>query len=100
MFAVGEANVLRCGAPLEIKVTAEKRVPQSWELNSGALRDPPLASDSEFVLSINANVQGANTEVYSEYAKGEKFSDEPPQPTFTIVDSSGKQVADGKLEFG
>jgi hypothetical protein len=99
-FAVGKDNALRCGAPLQIKVTAQKRMPESWELNSGDLRNPPLASDSEFILSINANILGADGEVYSEYAKGEKFKADPPKPTFTVVDASGKKVADGKLEFG
>ena len=65
-FAAGKANTLRCGAPLEIKVTAKKRKPESWELNSGCLRNPPPASDSEFMLSINANVRGADGEVYSD----------------------------------
>jgi hypothetical protein len=99
-FAAGKPNTLRCGGPLEIKVKAEKRKPESWELNSGDLRNPPLASDSEFVLSINATVRGVDGEIYSEFAKGEKFRDEAPQPTFTVADSSGKKVADGKLEFG
>jgi hypothetical protein len=99
-FAAGKQNTLRCGAPLELKVTAQKRRPESWELSSGNLRNSPQASDSEFVLSINANIQGVVGEVYSEYAKGQMFSAEPPQPTFTIADDSGKKVADGKLEFG
>jgi hypothetical protein len=99
-FAAGEANTLRCGAPLEIKVTAKKRKPESWELNSGDLRNPPRASDSEFVLSINGTVQGADGEVYSTYAKGQKFKDDPSKPKFTIVDGSGTKVADGNLEFG
>ena len=34
------------------------------------------------------------------YAKGEKFKDDAPQPTFTVADGNGKKVADGKLEFG
>ncbi len=99
-FAAGKANTLRCGAPLEIKVTAEKRTPQPWELNSGNLRNPPLASDSEFLLTINANIRGADGEIYSAYGKGKKFEGDPPQPTFAIADGSGKKVADGKLEFG
>ena len=99
-FAADQANTLRCGTPLEIKVTAEKRIPQPWELNSGNLRNRPLASDSEFVLTINANIRGADGEIYSQYGKGEKFKAEPPQPTFAIADGSGKKVADGKLEFG
>ncbi len=99
-FAAGQANTLRCGAPLEIKVTAEKRKPEPYELNSGDLRNPPAPSDSEFVLSINATVRGADGEIYSEYAKGEKFKDDAPQPTFTVADGSGRKVGDGKLEFG
>ena len=31
------------------------------------------------MLTINANVQGVDGEVYSEYAKGEKFKAEPPE---------------------
>ena len=84
-FVAGQANTLRCGPPLEIKVTAKKRKPEPWELNNGDLRNPPLASDSEFILSINGNVRGADGEVYASYAKGEKFSAEPPPPTFTIA---------------
>jgi hypothetical protein len=99
-FAAGEANTLRCGAPLEIKVTAKKRKPESWELTTRDLRNTPRASDSEFVLTINATVQGADGEIYSSYAKGEKFRDDPSKPTFTIVDGSGKKVAKGNLEFG
>jgi hypothetical protein len=99
-LVAGKANTLRCGAPLEIKVTAEKRTPQPWELNSGNQRNRPSASDSEFVLSINADVRGVDGEIYSAYAKGDKFKAEPPQPTFTVMDGRGKKVATGNLEFG
>jgi hypothetical protein len=99
-FVAGQANTLRCGGPLEIKVTANKRIPESWEMNSGSLRTPRGASDSEYVLTINADVHGTGGEVYSTYAKGEKFKGEPPNPTFTIKDGSGKKVASGNLEFG
>ena len=99
-FAAGQANTLKCGAPLEIKVTAKKRRPESWELNSGLLRNAPSDKDSEFILAINANVVGAGGEVYSTYAKGEKFKADPPKPTFTVVDNGGSKVANGNLEFG
>ncbi len=99
-FAAGKSSTMRCGGPLDIKVKAEKRKPEPWELNSGDLRNSPLASDSEFVLSINATVRGVDGEIYSAFAKGEKFGDDAPQPTFTVADRSGKKVADGKLEFG
>ncbi|MCX6927290.1 MAG: hypothetical protein NT154_29410 [Verrucomicrobia bacterium] len=97
-FAAGKANGLRCGAPLEIKVTADKRVPQASEF--GLPRNKRLASDSEYLLAINATIQGVGSEVYSTYAKGEKFGAKPPEPTFTITDGSGKKLAEGKLEYG
>jgi hypothetical protein len=99
-FAADKANTLRCGAPLEIKVTAQKRLPRSYELNSGDLRNPPLSTDSEYVLSINGNVRGAGGEVYSAFAKGPKFKEDPPRPTFTVTDASGRKVSSGNLEFG
>ncbi len=95
-----KANTLRCGAPLEIKVTAQKRIPESWETNNGDLRRARLASDSEFVLTINANVRGAGGEMYQQYAKGDRLAKEPPQPTFTVMDGNGKKVGSGKLEYG
>ena len=99
--AVGRVNTLRCGGLLELKVTAEKRVPESWELRSSSLREQPVrASDSEYVLSVNARVEGAGGEVYSTYAKGEQLKGEPPRPTFTVADASGRKVGSGKLEFG
>ena len=100
-FAVGRVNTLRCGGPLELKVTAEKRVPESWELQSKSLREQPVrASDSEYVLAVNARVEGAGGEVYSTYAKGEQWKGEPPQPTLTVKDAGGRKVGSGKLEFG
>lgn len=99
-FTCDKPNTLRCGAPLEIKASAEKRRPESWETGRGGLQDPPLASDSEFVLSINAKIRGADGEVYAEFAKGEKLANEPPLPSFTVLTADGKKVGDGKLEFG
>ena len=99
-FAAGQANTLKCGAPLEIKVKANKRQPESWELNSGSLRNQRSDADSDYILSINANVVGAGGEVYSTYAKGEKLNADPPKPTFTIADGGGKKVGEGNLEFG
>jgi len=97
-FLAGQANALRCGAPLDIKVTAEKTKAGPLDLMRGAAGDSKL--DSEFVLRINAEVQGAGGEGYSTYMKGEKFQARPPRPTFTIVDGDGKKLADGKLEYG
>jgi hypothetical protein len=99
-FAADHPNTLRCGAPLDIKVTAEKRTPQPWEMNTGGSQDARAGSDSEFILAINASVRGADGEIYSQYAKGEQFKADPPQPTFSVLDEGGKKVASGKLEFG
>ena len=100
VFAAGKGNTLRCGAPLEIKVAAEKKIPQPWEVNRNDPDNRPGPADSEYVVSINANICGAGGEVYSEYGKGEKFKDDPPKPAFTVTDSGGRKVGSGNLEFG
>jgi hypothetical protein len=94
-FDAGKGNSLPCGAPLEIKVTAEKAKPQL----TGLLAKEPKV-DSEFELRVDANVIGAGGEVYSTYLKKEKFWERPPKPTFTIADAQGKKVKDGNLEYG
>ena len=98
-FAAGKANSLRCGAPLNIAVTANKRVPRSYELDRDATRRRS-AADSEYVLSINGLVKGGDGEVYSTFAKGENFKADPAEPRFTVLDASGKELASGNLEFG
>lgn len=76
----GAAGELRCGAPLEVKVTTEK--------------------DGPGRLNINAVVVGAGGETYRSFAKGKDLNEEPAKPAFNIVDASGKEVASGNLEFG
>jgi hypothetical protein len=93
-FAVGKANVLNCGGPLTLKVEAEKRAPYAHEDTA-----EKSANDSDFVLAINASVRGAAGEVYSTYAKGQKYEDSPSEPRFTVT-SGGRQIAQGNLEFG
>jgi hypothetical protein len=97
-FTAGKGNSLPCGAPLEIKVTAEKAKPRL----PGFLSREPTDSkvDSEFELSVDANVVGAGGEVYSTYLKKEKSWERPPKPAFTIADAQGKKVKDGNLEYG
>jgi hypothetical protein len=96
-FETGKANTLRCGGPLDIKVTAEKRAPRPYE-NMGL--QSPESSGSEFVLAINANVAGAGGEAYSSYGTGDKFTKSPSKPAFVIADASGTRIANGNLEFG
>jgi len=97
-IAAGQANSLRCGAPLEVKVTAAKANPRLSLLRD---REPAGSKrDSEFNLRISASVAGAGGEVYSSFRKGEKFRLEPSKPTFTITDAKGSKIKDGNLEFG
>jgi hypothetical protein len=56
--------------------------------------------ESEYVLAINASVQGEAGEVYSTYMKGEQFKARPARPTFTVTDALGRSVAHGTLGFG
>lgn len=96
-FRAGAQNTLKCGAPLDIKVAAERKTPAAWEISRLA---PKRANDSDYVLGISANISGAGGEIYSTFGKGQKFVDDPPQPAFTVVDSGGKTVGLGNLEYG
>jgi hypothetical protein len=97
-FESGKGNTLVCGAPLEITVNAEKKIPQSWELPANS----PAKSvvDSDYVLRINGQIIGAAGEVYSTFGKGERFGDDPPNPVFTVADAAGGKRGTGNLEFG
>jgi hypothetical protein len=97
-FSAGKGNSLRCGPPLEIKVTAERARPPTMGLVAEESRG--TKADSEFNLSINAEVFGQGGEAYFTYRKGEKFRDQPAKPTFRVADARGKKVKDGNLEFG
>jgi len=97
-FAVGKGNSLRCGPPLEIKVTGAKAKPRMMGLR---LEDSSNSKvDSDFDLSINAEVVGGGGEAYYTYRTGENFRQQPPKPTFTVADARGKKLKDGNLEFG
>ena len=94
----GKANTLNCGAPLAIKVTAAKVRGTSPELVAEAVGN--AKDNSEYMLRINANVAGGGGEIYSTFQKGSNFRSQPPKPAFTIVQTGGKAVANGNLEFG
>jgi hypothetical protein len=89
-FAAGKANILACGAPLEVKVSANKR------RTTGA----SSSKESDFVLSISTRVVGGEGEVYSTFLKGEKLDARPPRPTFSVLDAGGKRLTSGNLEYG
>ena len=90
-FAAGKPNTLACGAPLEVRVNAQK--------SRGNL--PGSGNDNnEVTLSINSSVVGAEGEVYSSFLKGEHFDARPPRPTFTVLDAQGSRLTGGNLEYG
>jgi len=99
-FAVGKANILRCGAPLRVEASAEKRKPQDWVLQRQGTTAVDPKVDSEFVLAISAQIQGVGKETYAWFRLGRDFKQMPPKPAFTVADAQGKVVGSGNLEFG
>jgi hypothetical protein len=97
-FTADRDNSLKCGAPLEIKVTAQKSRQKSGVLFGTQSRDSQ--KDSDYELAINAEVIGAGGEAYSSYAKGDKLQDKPAKPKFMVLDARGRKLKDGNLEFG
>jgi hypothetical protein len=94
----GKVNTLNCGAPLQIKVTANAAsgpTPGTWEKFFRR-----IAPGSGATLSINATVSGAGGEEYVNIFAGEDYKSRPPKPTFSIVQAGGKTVATGNLEYG
>jgi hypothetical protein len=95
-FAAGNTNVMACGAPLRVKVNAEKTGPQGVTSRLLGL----FSGGSESVLRISATVLGAEGETYSTFLKGERFDASPPRPTFSVLDARGNRLASGNLEYG
>jgi hypothetical protein len=89
----GQTTDLVCGAPLKVKVTAEKGRGQVQVGN-------PSDSSKPVVVDINAEVSGAGGEAYSGYAKGKEGRGDIANPTYSVLDEKGKKVASGNLEFG
>ncbi len=96
--AVGRANTLDCGGPLQVKVTATK----VRAGDSGALveESSTSASKSEPALRISTSLVGSGGEIYSTFLKGDRYKSRPPKPGFSIVQAGGKTVATGNLEYG
>ncbi len=94
---VGKEAVLRCGAPLEVKMTAEKRATAA----GGAMYEADTtATPGAAAIRIQAEILGAGGETYATFARGKDLAGEPPKPQFTIKTADGKQVGSGNLEFG
>jgi hypothetical protein len=99
-FAVGKANILRCGAPLRVEASAEKRKPQDWVLQRQGTTAVDPKVDSEFVLAISAQIQGVRNETYALFRTRQDFKQTASKPAFTVADAQGKVVGSGNLEFG
>ena len=98
MVAAGRNNTLRCGTPLEIKVTTDHPDNSSY----GGIRSwfEKLFSAGSRELRIQAEIVGAGGETYSSFSlMDERGKREPAKPTFTIT-HAGKTVAAGQMEFG
>lgn len=95
-FVAGKANLLPCGEPLQVKVTAVRAA------GGGGVFQLFESSNTEAkgALRISAEVLGAEGEVYSAFLTGTKLDTRPAKPTFSILDAEGKEVAHGNLEYG
>jgi hypothetical protein len=105
-FQAGKSNALLCGAPLEVKVTANRQAgsdfPPGARSGLSGLMDRVFAYVRSFdppLVRINAEVLGAGGEAYSYYAVGDGQKS-PPKPAFKIVAQTGQQLDAGTLEFG
>lgn len=109
----GQSAALRFGAPLELRVTAER--PTNAVSTSGegggnflqALSDvftPSGGSGTSVKASpevrINVEVRGTGDETYDMYLKGGSLTDRAMPPKFKVLDANQKVVASGQLEYG
>ncbi|MGA2660196.1 MAG: hypothetical protein ABSH34_22075 [Verrucomicrobiota bacterium] len=99
-FTAGRLNTFRCGPPLQVEVSAEKRKPQDWELQRKLVTPADPNVDSEFVLAIHGQIQGADQETYLAFRRGKDLKQEPPKPAFAVLDANGKPAGSGNLEYG
>jgi len=99
---VGQPATLRCGSPLEMRVSAFKRKASDLPRTPDLIAEEAKAREplSDVALQIRAELMGAAGETFSAFAKGADLSGAPPKPRFTVLAKDGKEVASGNLEFG
>ncbi len=104
----GQVATMKCGAPLELRVTVNKQPAQGRSAGSGlmgaalSLFSGGRASGASD-LRINLTVAGAGGETYSDYTRAGKQGRggaELLRPEFVITVLDGKKLASGNLEFG
>jgi len=95
----GGTNTLRCGTPLEIKVTTSHPDNSSSSVLFNWVGK--LFSSESDELRIQAEIVGAGGETYSSFSLVDEHGRrQPAKPAFTIATADGKVVASGNLEFG
>jgi hypothetical protein len=88
----------QCGAPLEIKVTSERR---GSTTGSSSFLGRIVGSMQPLEQLIQASVVGAGGETYSSFVlANSRGQQQPPKPVYTISTTDGKQVESGNMEFG
>lgn len=94
----GKAVALRCGAPIELRVHAQKMV----RLGSSLRISDALATSEAgtFAVAVTVQVVGTGGESYALHAKGEDLTVPAPPPRFRILDEAGEEIATGQLEYG
>ncbi len=99
----GATVPFKCGAPLEIKVTAQRDTSAQASASGllARLTRSPGSSAPAVQERIQATVLGAGGETYSSFIleSGNKRGS-PQPPTFSVTTADGKQVASGNLEYG
>jgi hypothetical protein len=90
----GQSATLVCGAPLTLKVVANKET----QTGGGSLFRAPSPMSQ---VNINVQVVGAGGESYSGYLlKSKNRVEQPKPPQFKVLGANGKEVAAGQLEYG
>ena len=99
----GEATPFKCGSPLQIGLTSQATTssPSSSSSLLGALAES-LFGQSGPAQDIQATLVGTGGETYSSpyLTGGQNLLSTPPAPTFAVLNTDGKQVASGSLEYG
>lgn len=82
----GKTTTMRCGPPLELRVTAKKAVGGQSALTRQ--------------VEINVAVVGTGGEQYIRHVRGADLTTRTGPPRFRILDETGSEIASGQFEYG
>ena len=88
--AAGKTATLRCGAPLQLRIEAERRAGPSSSREARPTQQ----------VDINVGVFGVGGERYIIHARGKDLGIKADPPRFRIFDEQGGEIAAGQLEYG